>query len=122
MVGGQRHDRRDAEHRRVAHDGVHLVALEQTDGQGDLNGRLGRGCGFTNEAQGHRALLHVLHLGGPLVAPPVEDAHVGADPGPQHACEMVRVLLAERERLGRRVDPGHEESRRRHGAILPQSR
>ena len=96
--GYQRQDGRHAEHRRVADDAVHRVALGDGLDQRQSHRRLRHRRHLALERHRRRRPADLVHRPAELAAAPVEDPHRVADPQPEDAAEVLRLLARKVDR------------------------
>jgi hypothetical protein len=115
VLGDDGPDRRDAHHRRIADDGVHLIALQQRHRQNESHPRLGGGRGVALERHRHGVPRDGRDAADPFAAAAVEDTNLSTSLETQDARGVMRLIGRQRHVRRRRIgDRGYEEPRTGH--------
>ncbi len=113
-LGHHRHDARDAGHRGVTHDAVHLVPLEHGLHEDGGHGRLGTGNDRIADRHRHALAIGSNHARVELMAVAIEHGNRIAGGQPHDANEVMRLVFGKARFAPRRVETRHVEARTRH--------
>jgi hypothetical protein len=120
--GHERQDGRDAQHRRIADDAVHRVALGNGLGQRQSHRGFRRRSHLALESHPCRRPADVVHLPAKLTASSVEHPDGIADAQPEHAAEMLGFLRREVDHRAVTGETRREEAGVHRATIIAGSR
>ena len=106
----------DAQHDRIAHDVIHLLALEHRLHERDGDRRLHRRVDAGQQLQGDVASRRGDDACKELVPAAVEHAHRIADANPQDACQMLRLIAGQHDDVVAWIESRRKEAM--HGRVI----
>ena len=117
-LADDRLDAGHAQHHRIADDVIQLVALEHADDkrQGDLE--FGSRLDLLDQPYGGGLLADLHDFRAPERALAVEDVHFVTGTQPQHARQVLSLILRHLDERGRRIYARHMEARTHAESIL----
>ena len=118
MRRAQRHNCGHAQHRGIAHDRIHLVALEYTDRERDCHAWLRDGFDRREPGDVHRVFRDSAHVPGPFVSAAVKQCNRIAGLQTKDLSQAMGIIARQLCTVAWCVVSGHMDSGARHCYIL----